>query len=92
MGQAWMRILLKKISRFEPLNHPGQDIAKTLRAFLPLRVSGAGGADGEMAGIVIVKLRPDPFPFNMVLTENGTIWPINHHLTAFSGRSSTPIT
>ena len=33
------------------MNHPGQDIAKTLRAFLPLRVGGVGGADGERAGV-----------------------------------------
>ena len=40
-----------KNSRIEPLNHPGQDIAKTLRAFLPLRVGGVCGADGERAGV-----------------------------------------
>jgi hypothetical protein len=37
--------------RLVPLNHPGQDIAKTLRAFLPLRVGGVCGADGERAGV-----------------------------------------
>jgi hypothetical protein len=36
-----------KNSRIEPMNHPGQDITKTLRAFLPLRVGGVCGADGE---------------------------------------------
>jgi len=40
-----------KESRIEPLNHPGQDITKTLRAFLPLRVGGVCGADGERAGV-----------------------------------------
>ena len=33
------------------MNHPGQDITKTLRAFLPLRVGGVCGADGERAGV-----------------------------------------
>lgn len=36
-----------KNSRMERLNHAGQDIVKTLRAFLPRRVGGVCGADGE---------------------------------------------
>ncbi len=40
-----------KDSRFEPLNHAALSSVSTLRAFLPLRVGGVGGADGERAGV-----------------------------------------
>jgi hypothetical protein len=33
--------------RIQPGNHPTHDFAKTLGAFLPLRVGGVWGADGE---------------------------------------------
>ena len=40
-----------KHSRIELLNHPVHAIGKTQGAFLPLRVGGVGGADGERAGV-----------------------------------------
>ena len=33
------------------MNHPTHDSIKTQRAFLPLRVGGVGGADGERGGV-----------------------------------------
>ena len=41
-------------SRTEPVNHPTHDFAKTPGAFLPLRVGGVGGADGEGRGEVSI--------------------------------------
>ena len=38
-------------SRIGPVNHPTHDFAKSLGAFLPLRVGGVCGADGERAGV-----------------------------------------
>jgi hypothetical protein len=40
-----------KNSRIEPMNHPTHDSVQTLGAFLPLRVGGVRGADGERAGV-----------------------------------------
>jgi len=38
-------------SRIEPMHHQTHNFIKTLGAFLPLRVGGVCGADGERAGV-----------------------------------------